>query len=89
MGTMEKVVVEDGHCFEVDVDACEDFGFEHGERVRVGGSHQGVVVGVAPLPEGNPSHCVGKKEKVLWVRLDGGENVIYVVDPSTNLQIGQ
>ncbi|MBT6691083.1 hypothetical protein HOB10_01975 [Candidatus Parcubacteria bacterium] len=78
----ETVVEQEGVVFEVDIEACSQFGCQHGDRIKVDGVVEiATVVGVAPLPNGEATDCMPAGQDVLWVRLDGQEKVCFFPNP--------
>jgi hypothetical protein len=83
---VEEVTPRFGPTFTVDIsdEACQRFGFKHGDRFVVKGlGRSGVVVGTAPL--NLECRCGrGNGEEELWVRLDGETQVCFFPDPQVN-----
>lgn len=90
MPSTEQVMGINNVSFEVDISvgACIKFGFSHGDRVEViVDGRQGTVVGVAPLPGGQPAGCLKAGTDTLWIRMDGsGGKVCFFPDPLVNLK---
>jgi len=84
----EEVIPIHGPAFTVNTsnEACQKFGFKHGDRFSVKGlGRKGVVVGVAPLMlECACGHGGGSDE--LWVRLDGQTQVCFFPNPEINFE---
>jgi hypothetical protein len=82
-----EVTAINGQSLEVDIsdEACEKFGFRHGEKISDQSGRFGVVVGVAPIPM--PSRCTEAGTGVLWISIDGSEGrVCFFPDPTQNLR---
>jgi len=85
--TLKEVTSIAGSIFEVDAsdEACQRFGFKPGQRVSIApdwdeNQAQGIVVGVAPVPE-----IVGSNE--LWIAFDKNDGkVSSVTNPRKNLK---
>ena len=64
-----RVTARDGQEFDVDIsdEACQEFGFRHGDSITIHGRRMGVVMGVALATEKG----VSQQPKVLWFAING------------------
>ncbi|MFH0952680.1 MAG: hypothetical protein V1838_05920 [Patescibacteria group bacterium] len=88
--TMEAYTTIAGTEIQVDVspEACQEFGFEPGDRVNVPRiQNDGTVIGVAPVPDKLPDHCKEAEVKALWIAMDDNDGkVCFFPSPQTNLR---
>jgi len=86
----ERVTAVDGTVFWVNTSkkVCGEFGFQPGDSIRVPAlGVEGVVVGIAPVPEGRSISCGDGSSPKVWVCLDGNDNrVCFFPNPAINLE---
>lgn len=83
---MLQVTGINGLVFEVEIsdEACEKFGFKHGEKVLDPFKREAVVIGVAPLFA--KSGCVSQGTDVLYIELsETPGKVCFFPNPEINL----
>jgi len=81
MSQKEKITLDDGVILEVDVEACSQFGFQAGDRVRPDyAENYATVIGVAALPDEVRGDCIPSGQLLLWVRSDRDQ--VCFVPPS-------
>ena len=84
---MATVISKRGTTFQIDIDACDQFGFKYGERVKVVASgEEAIVLGVAPLPEGPVSSLKDAGNIFLWACVDGQSKVCFFSNPAKDLK---